>query len=94
MNRDDKLRMFKLIKLKHSIRFVYLNLTINIDSFKEFYIQNHFFLNEKSPAEVHRAFTHYHFIELCKKWMIYPCLSQQEILCFFESEMKEIKIES
>ena len=92
MNRDEKLKTFKWIKLKHSIRFVYLNLPFDIDSFKEFYLQNQYFLDGKAPSEIHKEFIHYQFIQLCKKWMVYPCLNKQEIIDFYEEEMNRLII--
>jgi hypothetical protein len=85
MNRDEKLKTFKWIKLKHSIRFVYLSLPVKIDSFKEFYFQNEY--------EIYKEFTRYQFIQLCKKWMVYPCLSKKEIIDFYEEEMNNLLIE-
>jgi hypothetical protein len=93
MNRDEKLKTFKWIKLKHSIRFVYLSLPIEIDSFKKFYLQNEYFLEGKSINEIYKEFIHYQFIQLCKKWMVYPCLSKKEILDFYEEEMNNLLIE-
>ena len=92
MNRDDKLKTFKWIKLKHSIRFVYLNLPFDIDSFKEFYLQNQYFLDGRTLEEMYKEFTYFQFINLCKKWMVYPCLNKQEIIDFYEEEMKRLII--
>jgi hypothetical protein len=92
MNRDEKLKTFKWIKLKHSIRFVYLNLPFDIDSFKEFYLQNQYFLDGRTLEEMHKEFTYFQFIDLCRKWMVYPCLSKKEIIDFYEEEMKMLMI--
>ena len=40
MNREEKLKTFRFMKLKHSIRYVYLNLPLEINSFKDFHLQN------------------------------------------------------
>jgi len=90
MNRDEKLKTFKWIKLKHSIRFIYLNLTFDIDSFKEFYLQNQYFLDGRTLEEMYKEFTYFQFIDLCKKWMVYPCLNKQEIIDFYDSEMGKL----
>jgi hypothetical protein len=92
MNRDEKLKTFKWIKLKHSIRFVYLNLPFDIDSFKQFYLQNQYFLDGRTLEEMYKEFTYFQFIDLCRKWMVYPCLSKKEIIDFFEEEMKRLVI--
>ena len=92
MNRDEKLKTFKWIKLKHSIRFVYLNLPFDIDSFKEFYLQNQYFLDGRTLEEMYKEFTYFQFIDLCRKWMVYPCLSKKEIIDFYEEEMKMLMI--
>jgi hypothetical protein len=94
MNRDEKLKTFKVVKLKYSIRFVYLNLPFEIDSFKEFYIQNQYFLEDLTSSEIYNEFVNYHFIQLCKKWLIYPTLNKKEILEYFESEMKTLLMEN
>jgi hypothetical protein len=87
MKRDEKLKTFKWIKLKHSIRFVYLNIPLEIDSFKNFYFQNQYFLDGMTPSEIHQEFIHYQFIQLCKKWLVYPYITKKEILDFYEKEM-------
>lgn len=92
MNRDEKLKTFKWIKLKHSIRFVYLNLPFDIDSFKEFYLQNQYFLDGRTLEEMYKEFTYFQFIDLCKKWMVYPSLNKQEIIDFYEEEMMRLII--
>ena len=92
MNRDEKLKTFKWIKLKHSIRFVYLNLPFDIDSFKEFYLQNQYFLDGRTLEEMYKEFTYFQFFDLCKKWMVYPCLNKKEIIDFYEEEMKRLII--
>ena len=91
MNRDKK--SYKWVKLKYSIRHVYLNMSINIDSFQEFYLQNEYFLVGKSINEIYKEFTHYQFMQLCKKWVVYPCLSKKEIIDFYEKEMNNLIIE-
>lgn len=90
MNREEKLKTFRFMKLKHSIRYVYLNLPLQIDSFREFYLQNQYFLDGKTLNEMHQDFIHFNIIELSIKWMVYPCLSKKEILDFFETEMDKL----
>jgi len=92
MNREEKLKTFRFMKLKHSIRYVYLNLPLQIESFKEFHLQNQYFLDGKTLNEMHQDFIHFNIIELSKKWMVYPCLSKKEILDFYEEEMKMLII--
>ena len=72
---------------------VILSLPFEIDSFKEFYFKNECFLDGKSINEIYKEFNYFQFIELSKKWMVYPCLSKKEILDFYEEEMKMLVIE-
>jgi len=67
---------------------VYLNLPLEINSFKDFHLQNQYFLDGKTLNEMHQDFIHFNIIELSKKWMVYPCLSKKEILDFYEEEMR------
>ena len=71
---------------------VILSLPFEIDSFKEFYFQKECFLDGKSIIEIYKEFTYFQFIELSKKWMVYPCLSKKKILDFYEEEMKMLII--
>jgi hypothetical protein len=61
--------------------------------FDVLYFQYEYFLDGKSINEIYKEFTYFQFIELSKKWMVYPCLSKKKILDFYEEEMNNLLIE-
>jgi hypothetical protein len=72
---------------------VILSLPFEIDSFREFYLQNQYFLDGETLNEIRKDFIQFNIIQLSKKWMVYPCLSQQEIIDIYGEEMNDLIVE-
>jgi hypothetical protein len=54
------------------------------------YFQDEYFLDGKSINEISKEFPYYQFIQLYKKWVVYPCLSKKEIIDFYGEEMNNL----